>query len=196
MAISTSNGPREGSFATSKLLPLNSRLNFSNLLMAYFFSYFKSSSTTSTSKVSIDVTPMVVIVVGDFMKCKLWATLWNSPCNLPWLPPCACIVSFFVSSFWNFKILVYFCSTIICATCPWKSQSNRSSWRYNPSWGPLLFFWLIFQLERCYFKTSCSKYNIPPLWMISIGKIYLLVFHGSFHFDIRNGKARDYHPRW
>jgi hypothetical protein len=71
MVIPTFNGPREGSFATFEFLPLNGYLSFSNLLMAYFFSYFKSSFTTSTSKVIIDVTPMVVIVISDFMKCKL-----------------------------------------------------------------------------------------------------------------------------
>jgi hypothetical protein len=75
MAIPTSNGPREDNFATFEFFPLKDRLSFSNFLMAYFFSYFKSSSTTSTSKVTIDVTPMVLIVVEDFMKCKLQAAL-------------------------------------------------------------------------------------------------------------------------
>jgi hypothetical protein len=71
MAIPTFDDPKEGSFATSKVLTLNGRLNFSNFFMAYLFSYFKSSFTTCTSKVTTNVTPMVVIVVGDFMKCKL-----------------------------------------------------------------------------------------------------------------------------
>jgi hypothetical protein len=75
MVMPTSSGPREGSFATFEFLPLNGRLSFSNLIMAYFFSYLKSSSTTSTSKATTYVMPMIAIVVGDFMKCKLRITL-------------------------------------------------------------------------------------------------------------------------
>ncbi len=144
MAIPTFDDPKEGSFATSKVLTLNGRLNFSNFFMAYLFSYFKSSFTTCTSKVTTNVTPMVVIVVGDFMKCKLWATLWNSPCNLPWLPPYACFVSFLISSFWNFIGLFLLChrphaleNNLVIGLLKGKTHLAF----------PLLFFWFISNLK-------------------------------------------------
>ncbi len=118
MAIPSYDSPMEGSFTTFEFLPLDICLSFSSLLKACPFSYLKFNSTTSTSKATIDGIPMVVIVVCCLVKCKLWATLWNLPCNPPWLPFNAYVVSPSIFSFWIFLVLVHFCFAIVYATCP------------------------------------------------------------------------------
>jgi len=66
----------------------------------------------------MDGTPMVVTIISGHMKCILQATLWDPPCNPPWLLPCACIVSFSIFSSRNLRVLVYFCFDIVYATYP------------------------------------------------------------------------------
>jgi hypothetical protein len=85
MAIPSYDGPKEGSSATSKLLPLNGHLNFSSLIMACLLSYYEFGSTTFTLKAAMDGIPMVVTIACGFMKCKLWATLYNLLSNPPQL---------------------------------------------------------------------------------------------------------------
>ncbi len=41
MAIPSSDGPKEGSYATSELLSLNSCLSFSSFFKVYLLSYFE-----------------------------------------------------------------------------------------------------------------------------------------------------------
>jgi hypothetical protein len=68
MAIPSYDDPREGNFATFELLPLNSHLIFSNLFKACLLSCFEFGSTAFASKVTTDVTPMVVTIVWGFVK--------------------------------------------------------------------------------------------------------------------------------
>jgi hypothetical protein len=93
MPIPSFDSPREGSSTTFELLPLDDHPSFSSLLKAYLLSYFKSSSTTSASKVVTNGTSMVIIIVWGLTKCKLWPTLWCPSYDLPQLPPYAYIIS-------------------------------------------------------------------------------------------------------
>jgi hypothetical protein len=75
VVIPSFDSPREGIFATSKLMPLDDRLIFSNLLKVYFLSYSEFGFTTSTSKLATNGTPMVVTIVWGLVKCKLQVAL-------------------------------------------------------------------------------------------------------------------------
>ncbi len=97
MAIPLFDGPQEGSYATFKFMLLG-RLSFSNLFKACLFSYFEFGFIASTSKAITNGTPMVVIVVCGFVKCKLQVALLNLPCDLPRLPFGVYIVFSFFSS--------------------------------------------------------------------------------------------------
>ncbi len=72
MVISSFDDPRRSSSATSKLLPLDGHLSFSNLFKTiYLLSYSEFSSIASTSKATTNGIPMVVTIVWVLMKCKL-----------------------------------------------------------------------------------------------------------------------------
>lgn len=75
MGIPSYDGRKEGNFATFELVPLNGHLSYSSLFKVCFLSYSKFGSTTSTSKVATNSTPMVVTVVWGFVKCKFRAAL-------------------------------------------------------------------------------------------------------------------------
>ncbi len=140
---------------------LNYCLSFSNLLMAYLLSNSEFGSIASTSKVATKQTPMVVTIVVNITKCKLWAALRTPPCNPPHLPPCVFIISSSVFSSWKSSSLGFF------YLLPYVPPTFESSQIRGPPKGrihlamPMLFFLFVFQLVKCYFH-SLFHWNFSP----------------------------------